>query len=140
MDCSTCRFPCPSPNPRAYSKSCPSSQCCHLAISPSVIRFSTCLQSFTASGSFPIESVLCVRWPMYWSFSFNISASNEYSGLITFRMDWLDLLAVQGTLKTLLQHHGSKETDANLPLSMQESPAEGWVGSGWLQCRGHSVQ
>ena len=54
------------------------------------------------------ESVLCIRWPKYWSFSFNISPSNERSGLISFRMDWLDLLAGQGTLKSLLQHHSSK--------------------------------
>ena len=54
------------------------------------------------------ESVLCIRWPNYWSFSFSISPSNEYSGLISFRMDWLDLLAVQGTLKSLLQHHSSE--------------------------------
>ena len=54
------------------------------------------------------ESVLCIRWPKYWSFSFNISASREHPGLISFRMDWLDLLAVQGTLKSLLQHHSSK--------------------------------
>ena len=54
------------------------------------------------------ESVLCITWPKYWSFSFNISLSNEYSGLISFRMDWLDLLAVQGTLKSLIQHHSSK--------------------------------
>ena len=57
---------------------------------------------------FSNESALCIRWPKYWSFSFNISPSNEYSGLISFRMDWLDLLAVQGTSKSLLQHHGSK--------------------------------
>ena len=57
---------------------------------------------------FSNESVLLVRWPNYWSFSFSISPSNEYSGLISFRMDWLDLLAVQGTLKSLLQHHSSK--------------------------------
>ena len=57
---------------------------------------------------FSNESVLCMRWPKYWSFSFNISLSNEYSGLIYFRMDWLDLHAVQGTLKSLLQHHSSK--------------------------------
>ena len=55
-----------------------------------------------------IESVLHIRWPKYWSFSFSISPSNEYQGLISFRMDWLDLLAVQGTLKSLLQHHSSK--------------------------------
>ena len=57
---------------------------------------------------FSNESVLCIRWPKYWSFSFNISPSNEYSGMISFRMDWLDLLAVQGTLKSLLKHHSSK--------------------------------
>ena len=56
---------------------------------------------------FPNESVLCIRWPKYWSFSFSISPSNEYSGLISFRIDWFDLLAVQGTLKSLLQHHKS---------------------------------
>ena len=57
---------------------------------------------------FSSESVLRIRWPKYWSFSFNISPSNEYSGLVSFRIDWLDLLAVQGTLKSLLQHHSSK--------------------------------
>ena len=57
---------------------------------------------------FSNESVLCIMWPKYWSCSFNISPTNEYSGLISFRMDWLDLLAVQGTLKSLLQHHSSK--------------------------------
>ena len=57
---------------------------------------------------FSYESALCIRWPKYWSCSFSISPSNEYSGLISFRMDWLDLLAVQGTLKSLLQHHSSK--------------------------------
>ena len=57
---------------------------------------------------FSNESALCIRWPNYWSFSFNISPSNEHPGLISFRMDWLDLLAVQGTLKSLLQHHTSK--------------------------------
>ena len=64
------------------------------------------LQSFVASASFP-ESILCIRWPKYWSFSFSISPSNEYSQLISFRIDWLDLLAVQGT-KSLLQHHSIK--------------------------------
>ena len=57
---------------------------------------------------FSNESVLCIKWPKYWSLSFSISPSSEYSGLISFRMDWLDLLAVQGTLKSLLQHHSSK--------------------------------
>ena len=63
---------------------------------------------FPSIRVFSNESVLCIRWPKYWSFSFNISASNEHPGLISFRMDWLDLLAVQGTLKSLLQHHSSK--------------------------------
>ena len=63
---------------------------------------------FPRTRVFSSESVLCIRWPKYWSFSFSISPSNEYSGLISFRMNWLDLLAVQGTLKSLLQHHNSK--------------------------------
>jgi len=63
---------------------------------------------FPSLRVFSNESVLCIRWPKYWSFSFSISPSNEYSGLISFRMDWLDLLAVPGTLKSLLQHHSSK--------------------------------
>ena len=63
---------------------------------------------FPSIRVFPNESVLLIRWPKYWSFSFSISPSNEYSGLISFRVDWLDLLAVQGTRKSLLQHHSSK--------------------------------
>ena len=63
---------------------------------------------FPSIRVFSNESALCIRWPKYWSFSFNVSPSNEHSGLIPFRMDWLDLLAVQGTLKSLLQHHSSK--------------------------------
>ena len=97
-------LPCPSPLPRVYSNSCPLSRWCHPTISSSVVPFSSCLQSFPASG-FLSESVLRIRWPKYWSFSFNINPSHIYSGLISFRMDWLDLLAVQGTLKSLLQHH-----------------------------------
>ena len=103
---------------------------CHPLLLPSI---------FHSIRVFSNETFLCVRWLKYWSFSFNINPYNEHSELISFRMDWLGLLAVQGTLKSLLQHHSSKETDANLPLSVQESPAEGWVGSGWRQCWGHSV-
>ena len=73
---------------------------CHLLFLPPSI--------FPSIGVFASESVLCIRWPKYWSFSFSISPSNEYSGLISFRMDLLDLLAVQGTLKSLLQHHSAK--------------------------------
>ena len=73
--------------------------CCPLLLPPSI---------FPSIRVFSNESVLHIRWPKYWSFSFNISPSNEHSGLISFRMDWLDVLAVQGTLKSLLQHHSSK--------------------------------
>ena len=65
---------------------------------------------FPSIRVFSNESALCIRWPKYWSFSFNINPSNEHSGLVSFRMDWLDLLAVQGTLKSLLQHHTSKSS------------------------------
>ena len=102
------RLPCPSPTPRAYSNSCSLSQWCHPTISSSVISCSSCLHFFSSIRVFSNESTLRMRWPKYWSFSFSISPSNEYSGLISFRIDWLDLLAVQGTLKSLLQHHGSK--------------------------------
>ena len=77
---------------------------CPLLLPPSI---------FPGVRDFSDESVLCISWPKYWSFSFSISPSNEYSGLISFVMDWLDLLAVQGTLKSLLQHHSSK---ASIPL------------------------
>ena len=102
------RFPCPSPAPRAYSNSCPSSclmpsnhliLCLPFLLLPSI---------FPSIRVFSNESVLHIRWPEYWSFSFSISPSNEHSGLISCRIDWLDLLAVQGTLKSLLQHHSSK--------------------------------
>ena len=73
--------------------------CCPLLLPPSI---------FPSIRVFSNESVLHIRWPKYWSFSFSISPSNEYSGLMSFRMNWLDLLAVQGTLKSLLQHHTSK--------------------------------
>ena len=86
----------------------PSSWWCHLTISSSAVSFSSCSQSLPASGSFSNESTLLMKWPEYWSFSFSISPSNEHPGLISFRMDWLDLLAVQGTPKNLIQHHSSK--------------------------------
>ena len=95
-----------------YSTSCPSSRWCHPTISSSIIPLPSILPSIRVFSS---KSVLHIRWPKYWSFSFNISPNNEYPGLISFRMDWLDLLAVQGTLRSLLQHHSSK--DSILPRS-----------------------
>ena len=102
------RPPCPSPTPGVYSNSCPLRLVMpsnHLILCRPLLLLPSILPSIRV---FSNESVLCIRWPEYWSFSFSISPSNEYSGLISFRMDWLDLLAVQGTLKSLLQHHSSK--------------------------------
>ena len=101
------RLPCPSPSLRACSDSCPSSQWCHPTISSSVVPYSSCFQSFPALGSFPASQFFSSGGQSI-SFSFSISPSSEYSGQISFKMDWVDLLAVQGTLKSLLQHHSSK--------------------------------
>ena len=102
------RPPCPSPTPGVYSNSCPLSQWCHPTFSSSVVPFFSGLQSFPESGFFSNESVLRIRWPKYWSFSFSISPSDEYPGRISFRMGWFDLLVIQETLKSLLQQDGSK--------------------------------
>ena len=104
------RPPCPSPTPRVHPNPCPLCWWCHPTTSSSVVPFSSCPQSFPASGSFQMNQALHIRLstPKYWSFSFNISPSNEHPGLISFRMDWLDLLIVQGTLRSLLQHHSSE--------------------------------
>ena len=99
-------LPSPSLSPGVYSNSHPLSQWCHLTMSSSVIPFSSHLQSFPASQSFQMSQL--IWWPKYWSFSFSISPSNEHSGLVSFRMDWLDLLAIQDTLKSTLQQHSSK--------------------------------
>ena len=100
------RLPCPSLSPGVCSNSCTLSQRCHPTIlcHPFVLLPSI----FPSIKVFSNESALRIRWPKYWSFSFGISPSNEYSGLISFRMDWFDLLAVQGSSKSLLQHHNSK--------------------------------
>ena len=90
---------CPSPSPGVCSNSCPLSQWCHPTISSSVALFS-CSQSFPASRYFPMSKFIVIRWPKYWSFSFSISPSSKYSGLISFRIDWFDLLVVQGTLES----------------------------------------
>ena len=102
------RLPCPSPTPGAYSNSCPSCRWCHPSISSSVIPFFSHLQSFPVPGSFPRNQFFALGGQSIGNFSFSISPSNEYSGLISFRMDWFDLLAVQRTLKSLLQHYSSK--------------------------------
>ena len=103
------RLPCPSLSPGVCSNLCPLSQWCHfnhlilcclLLLLPSIFP--------SMRGFFPNELALHIRWPKYWSFSFSISPSNEYWGLIFFSTDWLDLLAIQGTFKSLLQHHSSK--------------------------------
>ena len=99
------RLPCPSPTLGIYSNSCPLNQWRHPSISSFVIPFSSRLQSFPASGSFQMSHFFTSDGL---SFSYSISPSNEYSGLTSFRIHWLDLLAVQGTLKSLLQQHSSK--------------------------------
>ena len=102
-------LPCPSPAPGVCANSCALSQWCHPT---SVIPFSHPLllppSIFPSIRVFSNESVLCIRWSKYWSFSFSISPSDEYSGLISCRIDWFDLLPVQGTFKNLLQYHSSK--------------------------------
>ena len=94
--------------------------CCPLLLLPSI---------FPSIRVFSNESLLCIRWPKYWSFSFSISLSSEHPGLISFRMDWLDLLAVQGTLKSLLQHHSSKASI--LWLSFLYSPTLTFIHDYW---------
>ena len=102
------RPPCPSPIPGVHPNSCPLSRRCHLTISYSAIPFSSHLQSFPTSGSFQMSQLFASGSQNIGSFSYNISPFNEHQGLISFRMDWLYLLAVQRTLKSLLQHHSSK--------------------------------
>ena len=97
------RPPCPSPAPGVYSNSCPLHRWCHPTISSSVIPFSSCLQSFPASGFFQMSQFFASGGQSIGN-SFSISPSNEHSVFISFMMDWLDLLAGQGTLKSLLQH------------------------------------
>ena len=120
------RLPCPSPTPRACSNSCPSSWWFHPAISschplfflPSVL---------TSIRVFSNETVLHIRWPKDWSFSFRISPSNEYSELISFRIDRLDLLVVQGTLRTLLQHHSTKASILQCTAFWSNSHIHTWL-------------
>ena len=120
------RPPCPSPNPGVHSNSCPSSRWCHPAISS--CRPLLLLPPIPPSiRVFSNESTLRMRWPKYWSFSLSISPSNEHPGLISFRIDWLDLLAVQGTLKSLIQTNWGKGNNqlqsacSNLPCGGKET-------------------
>ena len=92
---------------------------CYLNVSSSAPLFFSCPKSFPASGFFSNESALHIRWPKCWSFSFTISTSNKYSGLISFRIDWFDLLAVQGILKSLLQHQSAKASVLCAQLSLR---------------------
>jgi len=102
------RPPCPSPTPKVHPNPCPLSRWCHPANLILCRPLLLLPWIFPSIRVFSNESALRIRWPKYWSFSYNIGPSNENPGLISFRMDWLDLLAVQGTLKSLLQHHNLK--------------------------------
>ena len=128
MNCSM--PPCPSPTPGVYSDSNPLSRWCHLTISSSVVPLSSCLQSFPASGAFPVSQFFASG--KYWSFNFSISPADEYSGLISFRMDWLDLLASKGLSgvfsNTTVQKHQffsaqpSSQSNSHIHTWPQEKP------------------
>ena len=124
------RPPCPSLTPRVHSNSCPSSQWCHPSISSSVVPFLLLPPIPPSIRVFSNESTLRMRWPKYWSFSFSISPSNEHPELISFRMDWLDLLAVQGTLKSLLQHHSSKASILRCSAFFTVQPSHPYMTTG----------
>ena len=126
------RPPHPSPTPGVHPNPHPSSQWCHPAISSSVVPFSSCPQSLLASESFPMSQLFCMRWPKYWSFSFSIIPSNEHPGLISFRMDWLDLLQSKGLSRvfsnTTVQKHQffgaqlSSESNSHIHTWLLEEP------------------
>ena len=120
------RPPCPSLTPRVCSNSCLLRQWCCPTISSSATLFSFWLQSFPASRSFPLSAV-SIRWPKYWNVSFSMSASNEYSGLVSFRIDWFDLLAIRGTFKSLFQH-------PSLKASILHHSAFFMVQISWILC------
>ena len=122
------RPPCPSPTPGVHPNSCPLSRSCHPTISSSVVPFSSCPPS--SIRVFSNESALRIRWPKYWSFSFSISPSNEYSGLISFRMDWS-----KGFSRVFSQHHSSKAFNS-LALSFLHSPTLTSIHDHW---KNHSL-
>ena len=121
--------PGPSPTPRVHSNSCPSSQWCHPAISSSVVLFFLLSPIPPSIRVFSNESTLRMRWPNYQSFSFSIIPAKEILGLISFRMDCLDLLAVQGTLKSLLQHQFKSINSS--ALSLLHSPTLTSIHDHW---------
>ena len=142
MDCSLPGL-CPSPSHKVCPSSSPLYWWCHPDISYSDTLFSFCPQSFPASGTFP-ESAVHIRWPKYWSFSFSTSPSKEYLGLISLKIGWFDLVAVQGSLRSLLKHHSIQRQQffstppslwASLVAQMVKNPPamwETWVWSlGW---------
>ena len=124
------RPPCPSPTPEVHPNPHPLTWWCHPIISSChpLLLLPTIFPSIRV---FSNESALRMRWPKYWSFSFNISPSNEHPGLTSFKMDWLDLLAVQGTLKSLLQYHSSKAS-ISLALSFLYSPTVTSIHDHWI--------
>ena len=119
------KLPYPSLSPWVCSNSCSSTQLHHPTFSSSLVPF-----SFPSIRGFSSESSLHVRWPKYWSFSFSISPSNKYSGLIFFGMDWLDLLAVQGTLKSLLHCHNSEVSILWLSVFFMTQLSHSYMSSG----------
>ena len=131
------RPPCPSPTPGVHPNSYAYSRWCHPTISSSVVPFSSCPQSLPASESFSNESTLHMRWPKYWSFSLSVSPSNEYPGLISFRMDWLDLLTVQDSQESspTLQFKSINSS----ALSFLHSPTFTSIHDHWKNWKNHSL-
>ena len=122
------RLPCPSPSPGVCPRSCPLNQWCHPTISSSVTLFSFCCQSLSASGSFPLSQLFASSSHSIGVSSFSTSPSKEYSGLISFKIDRFDLLAFQGTLKSLLQHCNSKhQFFSTLPSLLSSSHIGTWL-------------
>ena len=121
------RPPCPSPTPRVYSNSCPLSQWCHPTISSSVVPFS-CLQFFPSIRVFSNESILRIKWPKYWSFSFSISPSNEYSGLISLRIDWFERIYMESRTMVQINLFARQEQSCR---HREQTRGHGW-GMGWI--------
>ena len=124
-------------NSKFYSNSRPLSLWCHQTISSFIAPFSSYSQCLPISGVFSCELALHIRWAKYWSFSYSISPSNEYSELISFRIGWFDLVAIQGTLRSLLQHHSSEASilwcSAKWsPNMVQYGPALTFVHGYWI--------